>query len=39
MIMRKYSRELTVAAALGLLMLALGIFAPDYFEFQPLLSR
>ncbi|WP_367870685.1 ABC transporter permease [Luteolibacter sp. Populi] len=37
--MRKYSRELTVAAALGLLMLALGIFTPDYFEFQPLLSR
>ncbi len=35
MIMRKYSRELTVAAALGILMLALGVAAPDFFEFFP----
>jgi rhamnose transport system permease protein len=35
----KYSREFTVAAALLLLMLALRIFAPAYFEPQPLLSR
>ena len=35
----KYSREITVAGALGLLLLALGIFAPNFFELQPLLSR
>jgi rhamnose transport system permease protein len=35
----KYSREITVAAALGLLLVALGIFAPNFFELQPLLSR
>lgn len=37
--MSKYSREVSVAAALGLLLLALGIFAPNFFELQPLLSR
>jgi rhamnose transport system permease protein len=35
----KYSREITVAAALGLLLVALAIFAPEFFEPQPLLSR
>jgi rhamnose transport system permease protein len=35
----KYSRELTVAAVLGVLLLALAIFAPNFFEPQPLLSR
>jgi rhamnose transport system permease protein len=35
----KYSREITVAGALGLLLLALGIVAPKFFELQPLLSR
>ncbi|QJE99249.1 ABC transporter permease [Luteolibacter luteus] len=37
--MRKYSRELTVAAALALLLSALAIFAPNFYELQPLLSR
>ncbi len=37
--MQKYFRELSVAAALGLLLLALAIFAPNFFEPQPLLSR
>jgi len=35
----KYSRELTVAAVLGVLLLALAVFAPNFFEPQPLLSR
>jgi rhamnose transport system permease protein len=35
----KYSRELTVAAVLGVLLLALALFAPNFFESQPLLSR
>lgn len=37
--MNKYQRELTVAAALGLLMVALAVFAPHFFQFQPLISR
>ncbi len=37
--MGKYSRELTVAAVLGMLLLALAVFAPNFFEPQPLLSR
>lgn len=37
--MRKYSREITVAGALLLLFGALAIFAPNFFEMQPLLSR
>ena len=37
--MNRYFRELSVAAALGLLMLALAIFAPHFFTIQPLLSR
>ena len=37
--MRKYSREITVAGALMLLFGALAIFAPNFFEMQPLLSR
>jgi len=35
----KYSRELSVAAVLGLLLIALAIFAPHFFTPQPLLSR
>ncbi len=37
--MNKYFRELTVAAALLLLMLGLAIFAPHFFQIQPLISR
>lgn len=37
--MNKYFRELTVAGALGLLVLALAVFAPHFFQFQPLISR
>jgi rhamnose transport system permease protein len=37
--MGKYSRELTVAAVLGVLLFALAIFAPNFFEPQPLHSR
>ncbi len=37
--MNRYFRELSVAAALGVLMLALAIFAPHFFAIQPLLSR
>jgi rhamnose transport system permease protein len=35
----RYFRELSVAAALGLLLLALAIGAPNFFEWQPMLSR
>jgi len=37
--MKRYSRELTVVAALALLLIALAIFAPHFFTPQPLLSR
>ncbi len=37
--MNRYFRELSVAAALGALLLSLGVFAPHFFQFQPLLSR
>ncbi len=37
--MNKYFRELTVAAALGLLMVSLAVFAPHFFQIQPLISR
>ena len=37
--MNRYFRELSVAAALGLLMLTLAVFAPRFFAIQPLLSR
>jgi rhamnose transport system permease protein len=37
--MMRASREWTVAAALGLLLLALALFAPHFFAPQPLLSR
>ena len=37
--MNKYFRELTVAGALGLLMLSLAVFAPHFFQFQPFVSR
>lgn len=37
--MNRYFRELSVALALGLLLLALAVFAPHFFALQPLLSR
>lgn len=37
--MGKYSREISVAAVLGVLLLALAIFVPHFFQPQPLLSR
>jgi rhamnose transport system permease protein len=37
--MKSFSRELTVAGALALLMLALAIFAPHFFQAQPFISR
>ncbi len=37
--MNKYFRELTVAAALGLLLLSLALFAPHFFQSQPFISR
>ena len=37
--MSRYFRELSIAAALGMLLLALAIFAPHFFALQPLLSR
>lgn len=37
--MNKYFRELTVAAAFVLLMLGLAVFAPHFFQVQPLISR
>jgi len=36
--MTRHFRELSVAGALGLLLLALAIFAPRFYEGQPLLS-
>jgi rhamnose transport system permease protein len=36
--MKKYFRELSVAFALGILLLALAIFAPSFYQSQPLLS-
>jgi rhamnose transport system permease protein len=38
-VIKRYFRELSVAAALLLLLVFLAIFAPNYFEPQPLLSR
>ena len=37
--MTRYFRELTVAFALVALLLVLAVFAPAFFEAQPLLSR
>lgn len=37
--MNRYFRELTVAAALVLLMLSLAVFAPHFFQWQPFVSR
>ncbi len=37
--MKKYSRELTVAGALVLLLASLAVFAPNFFDGQPLVSR
>ncbi len=36
--MKRYFREISVAAALGLLLLALALFAPSFYQAQPLLS-
>jgi rhamnose transport system permease protein len=35
----RYFREWSVAAALGVLLLALAFFAPSFFDWQPMLSR
>ena len=37
--MKKYFREISVAIALGVLLLALALFAPNFYQPQPLLSR
>src|SRR5678816_344210 len=37
--MSRFSRELSVVGVLALLLIALAIFAPNFFEPQPLLSR
>lgn len=37
--MNRYSREWSVVVALGILLIALAIFAPHFFALQPLLSR
>jgi rhamnose transport system permease protein len=37
--MKRYFREWSVAMALGVLLLALAVFAPHFFTPQPLLSR
>ena len=37
--MQKYMRELTIAFVLALLLLALAVFAPNFFAIHPLLSR
>ena len=37
--MNKYFREITVASALGLLLLSLAICAPHFFQSQPFVSR
>ena len=37
--MKKYFRELSVAAALALLLFVLAFIAPAFFTPQPLLSR
>jgi rhamnose transport system permease protein len=37
--MKRYSRELTVGGALVLLMISLAIFAPNFFDTQPMISR
>jgi rhamnose transport system permease protein len=37
--MKRYSRELTVGGALVLLMISLAIFAPNFFDAQPMISR
>jgi rhamnose transport system permease protein len=37
--MKKFSRELTVAGALALLLASLAVFAPNFFDAQPFVSR
>jgi rhamnose transport system permease protein len=37
--LNRYFRELSVAAALGLMLVLLAVFAPTFFDRQPLLSR
>ncbi len=36
--MKRYFRELSVAGALGILLIALAVFAPAFYQGQPLLS-
>lgn len=36
---RGYSRELTVGVVLGLLLVALAVYAPRFYDLQPMLSR
>ena len=36
--MKEHAREIRVCAALGLMLLALGVFAPSFYQAQPLLS-
>jgi len=36
--MRQYSRELSVGLALGVLLVGLGVYAPAFYQAQPLLS-
>src|SRR5213592_1497411 len=37
--MKRYFRELSVAATLGILLLGLAVFAPNFYDPHPLLSR
>lgn len=37
--MKKYFRELSVASALGVMLVALAIWAPKFYDAQPLLTR
>src|SRR4051812_7125685 len=37
--MRRYFRELSILALLGVLLLALFLFAPNFYDRAPLLSR
>lgn len=37
--MKRYSRELTVGGALLLLFVSLAVFAPNFFDTQPMVSR
>lgn len=37
--MKRYFREISVGIALAILLVLLGVFAPHFYELQPLLSR